>query len=189
MITMQDIIDDKNKLIREVSKEVELPLSNEDRKLLLDMHEFLVNSQDPETSEKYDLRPAVGIAAIQLGIPKRMLAVHVLDFDEEGNVTKADDYALVNPKIVSYTEKKSYLKDGEGCLSVNYDVQGYVPRYAKVTVKGYDVLTDQEVKIVARGFLSICLQHELDHFEGVLFYDRIDKDNPLMPIENALIIK
>ena len=54
MITMQDIIDDKNKLIREVSKEVELPLSDEDRKLLLDMHEFLVNSQDPETSEKYD---------------------------------------------------------------------------------------------------------------------------------------
>ena len=86
MITMQDIIDDKNKLIREVSKEVELPLSDENRKLLLDMHEFLVNSQDPETSEKYDLRPAVGIAAIQLGIPKRMLAVHVLDFDEEGNI-------------------------------------------------------------------------------------------------------
>ena len=43
------------------------------------------NSQDPETSEKYDLRPAVGIAAIQLGIPKRMTAIHVLDFDEDGN--------------------------------------------------------------------------------------------------------
>ena len=106
------------------------------------MHEFLVNSQDPETSEKYDLRPAVGIAAIQLGIPKRMTAIHVLDFDEDGNVIGADDYALVNPKIISHTEKQSYLKDGEGCLSVNDEVQGYVPRYAKVTVKGYDI--DQE---------------------------------------------
>ena len=189
MILMKDIIDDHHPLIREISQPVEMPLSQEDEQLLLDMHEFLVNSQDEELSEKYQLRPAVGIAAVQLGILKRMCAIHVLTYDQDGNIKKADDYALVNPKIVSYTEKQSYLKDGEGCLSVNYDVQGYVPRYAKITVKGYDVLTDQEVKIVARGFLSICLQHELDHFEGVLFYDRIDKDNPLMPIENALIIK
>ena len=96
---------------------------------------------------------------------------------------------MVNPKIVSYTEKKSYLKDGECCLSVNYDVQGYVPRYAKVTVKGYDVLTDQEVKIVARGFLSICLQHELDHFDGVLFYDHFNKNNPKAPLPNAMIVE
>lgn len=63
-----------------------------------------------------------------------------------------------------------------------------MPRYAKVTVKGYDVFSDQEIKIVARGFLSICLQHELDHFDGTLFYDRINKDNPFAPIENAMII-
>ena len=92
-----------------------------------------------------------------------MCAIHLLDYDRNGNVTKVNDYALVNPKIISYTEKKSYLKDGEGCLSVNEEIQGYVPRYAKVTVKGYDVFSDQEIKIVARGFLSICLQHELDH--------------------------
>lgn len=188
MLTMKDIIDDHNKKIREISNEVSLPLSDEDRELLLNMHEFLVNSQDPEISEKYDLRPAVGIAAIQLGIPKRMCAIHVLDYDSEGNVSKVNDYALVNPKIISYTEKKSYLKDGEGCLSVNDEIQGYVPRYAKVTIKGYDVFKEQEVKIVARGFLSICLQHELDHFEGTLFYDHIDKNNPFAPIENAMII-
>ena len=189
MLTMKDIIDDSNKKIREVSKEVPLPLSDEDRDLLFKMHEFLVNSQDPELSKKYDLRPAVGIAAIQLGIPKRMCAIHVLDYDSKGNVVKATDYALVNPKIVSYTQKNSFLTDGEGCLSVNKEVQGYVPRHAKVTVKGYDLLTDQEVKIVARGFLSICLQHELDHFEGTLFYDRINKDNPFAPIENAMVIE
>ncbi len=61
MLTMKDIIDDHNKKIREVSKEVSLPLNEEDRNLLLKMHEFLVNSQDPEISEKYDLRPAVGL--------------------------------------------------------------------------------------------------------------------------------
>ena len=188
MILMKDIIDDHHPLIREISKPVEMPVSEEDEKLLLDMHEFLVNSQDEEMSKKYQLRPAVGIAAVQLGILKRMCAIHVLTYDDEGNIKKADDYALVNPKIVSYTEKQSYLKDGEGCLSVNDEVQGYVPRYAKVTVKGYDVLTDQEVKIVARGFLSICLQHELDHFEGTLFYDRINKENPLAPIPNAMVI-
>lgn len=188
MILMKDIIDDNNKKIRTISKEVPLPLSDEDRNLLLEMHDFLVKSQDEEESEKYDLRPAVGIAAIQLGIPKRLTAIHVLHFDDDGNVKGSDDYALANPKIVSYTPKQSYLKDGEGCLSVNHETSGHVPRHAKVTVVGYDALTNQEVKIVARGFLSICLQHELDHFEGVLFYDRISKENPMAHIQDALII-
>ncbi|MFR7591176.1 MAG: peptide deformylase [Longibaculum sp.] len=189
MLLMKDIIDDHHPLIREVSQPVDLPLSQEDEQLLLDMHEFLVNSQDEEMSEKYKLRPAVGIAAVQLGILKRMCAIHVLTYDKDGNVAKADDYALVNPKIVSYTEKVSYLKDGEGCLSVNDDVEGYVPRHAKVTVKGYDVLTHQDVTIVARGFLSICLQHELDHFDGKLFYDHINKEAPKAPILNAMVVE
>ena len=166
MLLMKDIIDDSNELIRTVSKEVELPLSKENHDLLMKMHEFLVASQDEELSEKYDLRPAVGIAAIQLGIPKRMCAIHVLDYDEEGNVTKSTDYALANPKIVSYTPKQSYLKTGEACLSV-----------------------PEDVKIVARGFLAICLQHELDHFDGVLYYDHINKEYPLVPIENAMVIE
>ena len=89
MLLMKDIIDDSNELIRTVSKEVELPLSQENHDLLMKMHEFLVASQDEELSEKYDLRPAVGIAAIQLGIPKRMCAIHVLDYDEDGNVVIA----------------------------------------------------------------------------------------------------
>lgn len=189
MLLMKDIIDDTNELIRTKSKEVELPLSKENYDLLMKMHEFLVASQDEELCEKYDLRPAVGIAAIQIGIPKRMCAIHVLDYDEDGNVIKSTDYALANPKIVSYTPKQSYLKTGEACLSVLEDVQGYVPRHAKITVEGYDALTQKNVKIVARGFLSVCLQHELDHFDGVLFYDHINKDYPLLPIENAMVIE
>ena len=182
MLLMKDIIDDSNELIRTVSKEVELPLSKENHDLLMKMHEFLVASQDEELSEKYDLRPAVGIAAIQLGVPKRMCAIHVLDYDEEGNVTKSTDYALAKPK-------QSYLKTGEACLSVPEDVKGYVPRHAKITVEGFDVLTNKDVKIVARGFLAICLQHELDHFDGVLYYDHINKEYPLVPIENAMVIE
>ena len=82
----------------------------------------------------------------------------------------------------------AYLKDGEGCLSVNDEHQGYVPRYAKVTIKGYDALTDQEVKIVARGYEAIVFQHELDHFDGIIFYDKIDADDPFKPIPNAMAI-
>ena len=118
-----------------------------------------------------------------------MCAIHVLDFDENGEVINSTDYALANPKIVSYTPKQSYLKTGEACLSVPEDVKGYVPRHAKITVEGFDVLTNKDVKIVARGFLAICLQHELDHFDGVLYYDHINKEYPLVPIENAMVIE
>ena len=86
MLLMKDIIDDHDARIREISQPVKMPLSQEDEQLLLDMHEFLVNSQDEEISKKYQLRPAVGIAAVQLGILKRMCAIHVLTFDDEGNI-------------------------------------------------------------------------------------------------------
>ena len=62
---------------------------------------------------------------------------------------------------------------GEGCLSVNRDVEGHVPRYARVTIEGYD-MDGNEVKIRAREELSIAFQHEIDHLDGILFYDRIN---------------
>lgn len=189
MITMKNIIDDNDPLIRQKSLPVELPVDEETRQTLKEMHEFLVHSQDEELCEKYDLRPAVGIAGVQIGLLKRICAIYVKNYDEDGNSTHDDSYALVNPRIISHTQKQSYLKDGEGCLSVDYNVEGYVPRYAKVTVKGYDVLTDKEVTIVARGFLAICLQHELDHFDGKLFYDHINKEHPKMPIKDAMVIE
>ena len=185
---MKDIIDDKNPLLREVSQPVSLPLSNEDRQTLMDMCEFLKNSQDDEISEKYGLRPGVGLAAVQIGILKRMCAILVYDYDEEGNIIDKVEYALVNPKIISYSEKSCYLKDGEGCLSVNEDHKGYVPRHNKVTVVGYDALQDKDVKIVARGFEAIVYQHELDHFDGTVFYDSINKKDPFAPIPNSIAI-
>lgn len=189
MIKMKDIIDDDNPLLRQKSDEVTLPLSKNDEQLLRDMHTFLVNSQDEELSEKYDLRPAVGIAAIQLGHTKKMCAIRVCDYNDDGEVIHVEEYALVNPVITSYTEKISHLKDGEGCLSVNREVQGIVPRYAKIVVESYDLLQNKEITITARGFMSICMQHEFDHFHGKLFYDHINKENPMAPIQNAIVIE
>lgn len=186
---MKDIIDDTDPLLRQKSQEVPLPLSKEDHDLILSMYEYLENSQDDEIAEKYGLRAGVGIAAIQLGIPKRMCAILIQDYDEDGNVTGKEAYALVNPKIVSYTPKMAYLKAGEGCLSVLNDHEGYVHRHAKVTIKGYDELTHQNVTIVARGYNAIVYQHELDHFEGKLFYDHINKDYPFMAQPNAMEIE
>ena len=189
MITNKDIITDENPLIRTISKEVEMPLSDEDRATVMAMYEHLVASQDEELAEKYGIRPGVGMAAIQIGIPKRMCAIYIPEYDEDGNEVKCDHYALINPRIVSHTVKPAYLKNGEGCLSVPEDQSGVVPRYSKVTVKGYDALTDQEVKIVARGFLAICLQHELDHFEGILYYDHFNKEDPNKAIQGAIVIE
>lgn len=188
MILAKDIIDDKNPLIREISEPVEMPLSDQDRQIVMEMFEYLRNSQDEKKSEALDLRPGVGLAAIQLGIKKRMCAILIYDFDDDGHITHETAYALINPKIVSHSERLAYLKDGEGCLSVNEDHEGYVPRYAKVTIKAYDALTDQDVQIVARGYEAIVYQHELDHFDGRIFYDHINTQNPFAPIPNAMEI-
>ena len=66
---------------------------------------------------------------------------------------------------------------GEGCLSINRDVEGIVPRYARVTVEGYDI-DGNKIRIRAREELAIAFQHEIDHLNGILFIDHIDKNNP-----------
>lgn len=112
-----------------------------------------------------------------------MIAVHVED--EKG---KLYSYALFNPKIVSHSVEKSYLKNGEGCLSVDEPHPGLVPRHARVTVKGYN-MNGEEVKIRLKGLPAIAFQHEIDHLNGILFYDRIDQENPFGPIENGIAIE
>ncbi|WP_212680009.1 peptide deformylase, partial [Salmonella enterica] len=73
---MDDIVRDYHPTLREKSEEIVFPLNENLKKLATEMIDFLKNSQDPKTAEKYDLRPGVGIAAPQLDIPKQMLAVH-----------------------------------------------------------------------------------------------------------------
>ena len=169
---MKDILDEKDKRLRTVSKEVEFPLSKEDRKNIDDMIEYLTNSQIEELSEKYNLRPGMGLSAIQIGVNKRYFVV--VDEYEEG---KFDNYIIINPKIVSNSMEKIYVEMGEGCLSVNREVDGIVPRYARVTLEGYDT-EGRKIRIRGREELAIAFQHEMDHLDGILFYDHIDKKNP-----------
>ena len=172
MIKMKDIIDEKDKRLRVISKEVSFPLSDEDKKHIDDMLEYLTNSQIEELAEKYDLRPGMGMSAIQLGIPKRYFVV-VNEYDEG----EFENYVIINPKIVSTSQEKIYVELGEGCLSVNREVDGIVPRYARVTVEGYDE-EGNKIRVRAREELAIAFQHEIDHLNGILFYDHIDKKNP-----------
>ena len=136
------------------------------------MIEYLRNSQIEELAEKYDLRPGMGMAAIQLGVAKRYFVV--VDEVSEGVF---EDYILINPKIISNSVEKIYVELGEGCLSVNRPVEGIVPRYARVTVEAYD-LEGRKIHVRAREELAIAMQHELDHLNGIMFTDHIDKNNP-----------
>ena len=172
MLKMKDILDEKDKRLRTVSKEVTFPLTKKDKDLINKMIEYLHDSQIEELSEKYDLRPGMGMSAIQLGVAKRYFVV-VNEIDEG----EFETYVLINPKIISNSMEKIYVETGEGCLSVNRPVEGIVPRYARVTMEAYD-MEGRKIHVRAREELAICFQHELDHLNGILFIDHIDKKNP-----------
>ena len=179
MILMKDIVLEDHPVLRDVAEEVALPASEEDKETARRMLEYVINSQNPETSQKYGLRPGIGLAAPQINVSKRIIAIHVSD--EKGNLYS---YALFNPKIISHSVEKCYLSSGEGCLSVERPVSGYVPRYSRVTVKGYTA-EGKEVKLRLKGLPAICVQHEIDHLNGIMFYDRINEKDPLAPIPDA----
>ena len=173
MLKNKDIVDESNKILRSVSKDVSFPLSDEDRKNIDLMIEYLTNSQIDKLAKKYNLRPGMGMAAIQVGIDKRsFVVVHEQDIKETFKT-----YIIINPKIVSSSEEMIYVEEGEGCLSVNREVNGIIPRHARITVTGYD-MDGNEIKIRAREELAIAFQHEIDHLNGILFIDRIDPKNP-----------
>ena len=172
VLKTKDILDEKDKRLRIISKEVEFPLTKKDKDLINTMIEYLHNSQIEELAEKYDLRPGMGMAAIQLGIAKRYFVV-VNEYDEG----QFETYVLINPKIISNSVEQIYVESGEGCLSVNRPVEGIVPRYARVTVEGYDI-DGKKIQVRAREELAIAFQHEIDHLDGIIFTDKIDKKDP-----------
>ena len=172
MLKTKDILDEKDKRLRTISKEVEFPLTKKDKETIDIMLKYLHDSQIEELSEKYNLRPGMGMAAIQLGIAKRYFVV--VNEYEEG---KFENYVLINPKIISNSTEQIYVESGEGCLSVNREVEGIVPRYARVTVEAYDE-KGNKIHVRGREELSIAFQHEIDHLNGIMFTDYIDPKNP-----------
>ena len=164
------------------AQEVTLPLSDEKRQLILDMIEYLKISQDADLAKKYNIRAGVGLAAPQIGISERFYAICLTTGG------KTYEYGLVNPKIVSTSFKKAYLESGEGCLSVPQDVEGFVYRYFKVTIQAYDVVSNQNVTLHLSGYPAIVFQHEYDHLDGILYYERINKKNPFQADPSAVAL-
>lgn len=167
-----NILDESDKRLRQVSKDATFPLSKEYKKIIQHIIDELTYSQIEEYAEKYNLRPGMGLAFPQLGINERIIVI--VHEAEEGVF---DNYVFINPKIVSYSEEMIAAEAGEGCLSVNRDVDGHIKRHARVTVTGYSE-DGEEIMVRAREELAIAFQHEIDHLNGILFYDHIDKNKP-----------
>ena len=173
MFKQSDILDyKKSKILRQKSKEVTFPLNEEDKELINNMIMYLRISQDEEYAKKNDIRAGMGLSAVQLGILKRYFVISYKN--DDGTFL---EYKVVNPKIVSHSEEEIYVEEGEGCLSVNEYVEGIVPRYARVTIEYYDVDGNKK-EVRVREEIAVAFQHEIDHLNGILFTDKIDKKDP-----------
>ena len=166
------ILDESNKILRQKSTDVTFPLDEKLKQLIDDSLTYLEMSQMDEYMEKYDLRAGMGLSFVQIGILKRIFVIS--EELEDGSFKR---YTLINPKVISKSEELIYVGEGEGCLSVNRPVDGIVPRHARITVEAYDV-DGNKFTIRVREDIAIAFQHELDHLDGILFVDRIDKKNP-----------
>lgn len=187
MLNYDCIIKEDHLDLRKLSEQVKLPLSPEDEKTILNMHEYLVNGYDEELANKLNIRPGVGLAAPQIDVLKKMFVIIAYDEHDE-----LHEYGVINPKITSHSEELTYLPNGEGCLSVDREVKGLIHRPKKISVEfdNYDFETNQvkHVKMRLKGYIAVVFQHEYDHLFGRLFYDHINKENPFyVPVNSKPI--
>ena len=152
-MALKEIIILPDKRLRLVSKPVDR-ITPEIRKLVDDMFETM-----------YDA-PGIGLAAIQIGVPKRIVTMDISRKEEDHK-----PQVFINPEVIWKSDEKS--KYEEGCLSIP-EFYEEVERPAQVKVKYLD-LEGNEHEIEAPGLLATCLQHEIDHTNGVLFIDHISK--------------
>jgi peptide deformylase len=183
-ITYASIVKDGHPSLRQVSSPITLPPSKTDLALAKRLLRYVKDSRNDELAEKYDLKPAVGLSAPQVGINKQLFVVRIDDADGHWQ-----EYVLANPKLVSHSVQKSALASGEGCLSIEETYPGIVHRHARITLKAYDMLKGSWVDLRLKDFLSIVFQHEIDHLNGVLFYDHIDSNDPWATLDNTQIIE
>ncbi|KQS90436.1 MULTISPECIES: peptide deformylase [unclassified Rhizobium] len=152
-MTIKPLIILPDPVLRQLSKPVET-IDADVRRLADDMLETM-----------YDA-PGIGLAAIQIGVPRQML---VIDVSKEGE--DKQPLVFINPKILASSDERSVYE--EGCLSIP-DYYAEVERPAEITVEYVD-LDGKQLTAKADGLLATCLQHEIDHLNGVLFIDHISK--------------
>ncbi|KRM72538.1 peptide deformylase [Lacticaseibacillus brantae] len=184
MYLMKDITRDGASVLRDIAEPVNFPLSEADQQLAHDMMEYLEISQNETENEKYHLRPGVGLAAPQVGVGKAMAAVLVPGAEDE--ILFKD--VLINPRIISHSVQPAALAEGEGCLSVDKDIPGYVVRHDRITVR-YQNMAGETVKVRLKNYPAIVAQHEIDHLNGILFYDHINQEKPFTIEPDAVIIE
>ena len=160
-MTIRKILIEPNKLLRQISKVVE-KVGLEEKKLMDDMLETMYEA------------PGIGLAAIQIGVPKRII---VLDISRDQN--KQEPRYFVNPVIKIKNEEKSTYE--EGCLSVP-DQFAEIERPNSCDVEYLDYDGKKQI-LKAEGLLATCIQHEMDHLEGILFIDYLSK------LKKSMIIK
>ncbi len=160
-MTIRKILTEPDPFLRQKSVNVE-EVNDEIRSLMDDMLETMYNA------------PGIGLAAIQVGVPKRVIVIDLSKNDEKKN-----PFYLVNPEILSKSRKDASYE--EGCLSVpNQFAEISRPDTCKVKYLDYE----GKVKILdAKGLLATCIQHEMDHLEGILFIDYLSK------LKKSMIIK
>ena len=152
-MTILDIRLIPDPVLRKKAEEVEGP-SDEIIALLNDMAETMYNA------------PGIGLAANQVGVLKRLIVIDCSTDEEEPNLLK-----MINPEIITSTNEKSELE--EGCLSIP-EHKANVVRPSKVEVS-YMNLNGETEHLKAEGLLSACIQHEIDHLNGILFIDHISR--------------
>jgi peptide deformylase len=166
-MSVKTILTEPNKLLRQVSKSVD-KVGDEERALMNDMLETM-----------YDA-PGIGLAAIQIGVPKRII---VMDIGRDEN--KKEPRYFVNPVIKNKNEEKA--KYEEGCLSVpDQFAEIERPNSCEVEYLDYD---GKKQLLKADGLLATCIQHEMDHLEGILFIDYLSKLKKSMIIKKLSKIK
>ena len=166
-MSVKRILTEPNKLLRQVSKSVE-KVADEERVLMDDMLETM-----------YDA-PGIGLAAIQIGVPKRII---VMDISRDED--KKEPRYFVNPIIKNKNKEKT--KYEEGCLSVP-DQFAEIERPSACEVEYLDYNGKKQI-LKAEGLLATCIQHEMDHLEGILFIDYLSKLKKSMIIKKLSKIK
>ena len=166
-MSVKTILTEPNKLLRQISKSVD-KVGDEERALMDDMLDTM-----------YDA-PGIGLAAIQIGVPKRIIVMDI-SRDEDKN----DPRYFVNPVIKNRNKEKA--KYEEGCLSVpDQFAEIERPNACEVEYLGYD---GKKQLLKADGILATCIQHEMDHLDGILFIDYLSKLKKSMIIKKLSKIK